>query len=145
MLARLQSHHELRFFPGCGDLEFPSVRAEENHGPSQIQRLRGGVRIEHGDAALLKHLQFAREESQPRGGFVPTGPHEQSSEEAVVYHRRRLEIAEAGLVGSRPQEFIPRAESAAQQEVVVHEPALQDLAAGPVAIVCRLLLDKKYK
>ena len=52
-----------------------------------------------------------------------------------MHNQRRLVIAEAGLVRIGPQEFVGRAEGAAQQEMVVHQPALQDLAARRVAVV----------
>ena len=48
---------------------------------------------------------------------------------------RQLEIAEAGLVGIRPQKFVRRSEDALQHEAILNQPALQILTLERIVVI----------
>ena len=112
------------------------MRAEQNQRGAKIQGFLVLVRIDDRHGAVMEDLHHAREAAQPGGGFLPTRACEQAPEKAVMHCQRSLRVAQPRLVRIGPQKLIRRAEGATQQKMIVRKPALQDLAAGCVAVIC---------
>ena len=86
-------------------------------------------------ASVLEQLQASLEIADPGGVLIPTGAGEHFTGVGLVKHQRNLVVVQPRLIRIGPQELVDRAEAAAHDKTVPHQPALQELAFESIGIV----------
>ncbi len=116
----------------AGFKSHPVGREKHAHRADGDRRKRG-IQIDSDAPAVLKSLGLAGAIAEPGGILVPTRAGEDLP--VRVEEFGHVGIAQAGLVGISPEEFVGRAEGSAHEKAVHHEPALEELIDLRVGVI----------
>ncbi len=111
---------------GVGGLKFHLFTTEVNDGPADFDR-GGGVESAILAAAFFEELHFSIGVVEPGGVIFPTAAEGEFACGGGVHGEGEVVVAEAGLVGVGPEEFVDHAKDAPHEETVVDEPPLDEL------------------